>query len=501
MALYNTLLILSTSQAGYYHNDDENLPFFYLEEENIFSISSSDISGNSKNRSFQVVYDSESPNFNLIKLTDQAGFDYDIYNLNGPVNITNAQIWVNMPSDSRHWCLKLLNTDSNDHFEDCNENNMAPLLFNQSTGFPINGISLYENYSDKIIQMNIPNLENGDYEMSLEVTDWANNTILESWLISFDTILPIVSWNSNPSEDFLLNSHLQNLSWDSSEDVRINFSLNGESILLKNNSNNGYLNFQLNNTGVHLLCFEAIDNTFWHENYNVYRDCKSMLLDSSIYDTQVSTFTNEGLVSSDSLQVILQRESTQEIRWYRINSNEVNFIPPGEDVVVLNIELEEGYNEFKIEIYSLNETDEYSITLVKDSKAPNFSFSEYNFRNSPLNTLKTLEGFCEANLPVTISSDLENHDFICPNEGNFSIDISIPSESGIYEIVGFTTDEANNRADYQINVEKQDWGEWAIEDIKEQGPIFIWSVVPSTLLLIIILTNYLLSRRKKTLNL
>lgn len=494
-------LNLSMTQSGYYQSNNENLPFFFLEEENIFLISSSDVSGNSNNRTFQVVYDPESPNFNLIKITDQGGFDYDISNLNGPMNITSAQIWVNMASDSKQWCLKLLGIDSNDHFEDCNENNMSPLIFNQSTGYPINGISLYENHLDKILQMNIPNLINGDYEMTLEVTDWANNTVLESWFISFDTVLPIVSWISNPSEDFLLTSHLQNLSWQTSEDVRINFSVNGETILLKNNSNDGYFNFQLNKTGVHLLCFEAIDNTLWHENYNVYRVCKSMLLDSSIYDTQLSTFTNEGLVSSDSLQVILQRESTQEIRWYRNNSDLINFIPPGENVVVLNIDLEEGYNELIIEISSLNETDEYLITLVKDSKSPIFSFSEYYYRNSPLNNMKTLEGICEADLPVTISTDLENKDFICPEEGNFSIDISIPSESGIYKIVGFTTDEANNIADYQINVEKQDWGEWAFEDIKEQGPIFTWVIVSTLILLIIILSNHLLSRRKKSLNL
>ena len=490
------MIDLTNSQSSHYFNEGEYAPFYYLAEQNIFSINSSDVSGNSEERSFQVIYDANSPNFNLTKITDQGGFDYNMSILKGPTNITNAQIWIDIPSDSKEWCLRLVGISSNDNFEECDEKSLFPQIFNESTGYPINGVSEYENYFSTILQINLDNLTNGDYEMIIEVIDWANNSKTESWEISFDTITPIVNWYSNPSEDNTLNSHLQNLTWTVSEDVRVNFTIDGNLIFSENESNGGYFNYELVNTGAHLLCFEAIDNTLWHENYNSYRECTLMLLASSIYDTQVSAFTNEGLVSSDSLQVILQRESSQEIRWYSIDSGEVNIIPPGDDVVVLNIDLEEGYNEFMIEIFSLDEIDNYSISLIRDSTAPSFSFSEYNFRNSPLNTLKTLEGICEADLSVSISSDLENHDFICPKEGNFTIEISIPPQSGIYEIVGYTVDEAENRADYSINVEKQDWGEWALEDVKNQGPILFWGISVLSFLFIVIGINFIFTRRK-----
>ena len=197
------------------------------------------------------------------------------------------------------------------------------------------------------------------------------------------------------------------------------------------------------------------------------------------------------------MQVILQRESTQEIRWYRIGSETVNVISEGDEVIVLNIDLIEGNNDFMIEILSLDEIDNYSISLIKDSISPIFSFSEYNFRNSPLNTMKTVEGICETGLPVSISSDLENHDFICSKGGNFTIDISIPKQSGTYEIIGYTIDDAGNRADYSINVEKQDWREWALEDIKDQGPIYFWSISLFLFLLLVVLTNFIVIRRKK----
>ena len=494
------ILNLNNSQSGQYLVQDEYISFYYLDEQNTFSIKSSDFSGNYKERSFQVVFDDYSPEFEIMQIIDQAGFDYDLSNLLGPTNITNAQIWINIPSDSKEWCLRLIGINSNENFEKCDENIIYPQIFNESTGFPINGVSEYEEYFSTILQINLESLVNGDYEMIFEVFDWANNSRAEIWEISFDTIMPVISWYSSPSEDFSLNSHIQNLTWTTSENVTINYTIDGNLILYENTSYGGYFNYELNNTGVYTICFEAIDQTLWHENYNSFKDCKLMFLDPTIYDTQVSTFTNDGLVSSDSLQVILQRESTQEIRWYRIGSEEVNIIPEGDEVIVLNIELQEGDNQFIIEILSLDEIDNYSISLVKDSIAPTFYFSEYNFRNSPLNTMKTIEGICEADLPVSISSDLENHDFICPKEGNFSIDVSIPHQSGTYEIIGYTIDDAENRADYSINVEKQDWGEWALEDIKQQGPIFFWSVSVFLFLLLIVVTNFIFINRKNSVN-
>ena len=493
-------LNLTNSQSGQYVVQGEYIPFYYLDEQNIFSIKSTDFSGNYKERSFQVIFDNYSPEFEIIQVIDQSGFDYDLSNLLGPTNITNVQFWLNIPSDSKEWCLRLTGINSNENFEQCDENTIHPQIFNASTGFPINGISEYEDYFSTILEINLENLANGDYEMTFEVSDWSNNSRTEIWEISFDTTLPVISWYSSPSEDFSLNSHIQNLTWITTENVTINYTINGNSILSKNTSYGGYLNYELNNTGLYSICFEAVDQTSWHENYNSFKDCKLMFLDPTIYDTQVSAFTNEGLVSSDSLQVILQRESTQEIRWYRIGSEKVNIISEGDEVIVLNIDLIEGNNEFVIEILSLDEIDNYSISLIKDSIAPIFNFSEYNFRNSPLNTLKTIEGICETGLPVSISSDLENHDFICSKNGNFSIDISIPQQSGKYEIIGYTIDDAGNRADYSINVEKQDWGEWALEDIKDQGPIFFWGISLFSFLLLVLLTNFLVIRRKNTNN-
>ena len=48
-------LTLTNSQSGQYVVQGEYIPFYYLDEQNIFSIKSTDFSGNYKERSFQVI--------------------------------------------------------------------------------------------------------------------------------------------------------------------------------------------------------------------------------------------------------------------------------------------------------------------------------------------------------------------------------------------------------------------------------------------------------------
>ena len=490
------MLNLSLTQYGLYPSNEGDLPFYYLPNSNLFSINSTDTSGNYVNRNFQVIFDPLMENFSVIKIIDQGNFEYQINDITSPLNITNGQLLVNIPADSKKWCLRLQSIDSVGYFQECNSRISIPEIFNESTGYPINGISQYEENYGTIIQMNISDLPNGEYELSIEIIDWANNSKTETWPISFDTILPIVSWSLFPSDGPLLSNHFQNLSWGSSEKVDVNLLLNGD-IIYSTNGSNGFYDFELNYTGNHLFCFKAIDSTIFYENNNSYSECRTMSLDSSIYDSQLSTYTNDGLVSSDTLQVILQREGSQEIRWSRFGSDDINIIPPGDNLIILELYLVEGLNEFTVEIRSLDEIDEYSISLIKDSTSPIFSFSEVNHRNSPLNTLKQIEGVCEEGLIVKISNILEELQFICPTSGIFSLNISVPSNSGFYKIIGKTSDEANNEANYSIDVSKQDWEEWVKEDIQNKGPMLNWVIAISSFVFIITAINVFTSKRKE----
>lgn len=489
------ILTLSLTQQGRYSSIDGAKSFYYIDNSNSFSFNSSDLSGNYINRNFQVILDPKMTNFSVVKIIDQNNYEYFIDDILAPVNITSSQIWLNLPSDSKKWCLILKSINSIGYHEECNSVSSMPQIFNSSSGYPINGISDYEVNYDTIIQMDIPNLPNGDYELSIEITDWTNNSKVEVWPISFDTIPPVVSWSLYPSDDNMLNDHMQNLSWGASEYVDVIFSINGD-IEYYTNGTTGFFEFELNNTGNHIFCIIAIDLTSYYENKNIFEECRRMFLDSSIYDTQLSADTNGGLVSSDSLQVTLKREGSQEIWWMRLGSDMTNIIEAGDDYVILNLDLLEGDNEFKIEIRSLDEIDEYFISIQKDSISPELYFSEIEYRNSALNSLKELEGICEPGLSVTVNTVVEESEFICSTSGTFSLNLLVPNAPGEYQIIAKSTDLADNLVEYSILVNKQDWNQWAIEDIKNNGPILTWIILLSTIVFLITAASVLFQKRK-----
>ena len=488
-------LDLTVVQIGQYPSEDGYLPFYYVPNSNIFSFNSSDMSGNINSRNFQIIYDPEVNDVNILKILDQDNFEYQINDVPAPLNITNGELWINIPVDYKKLCVRLQSINSIGYFEECIYTEVIPEIFNESSGYPIEGIMNYGSDLDAIIFMDISELINGEYDFSIEIIDWANNSKIENWLVSFDTILPIVDWSLFPSQNAFLNGHIQNLSWGASEEVNVTLSLNGKEIYFAKGQN-GYFNLELNRTGNHLFCFKAIDLTIYYENINTFIECKLMILDPSLYDSLISADINEGLVSTDSLEVELLREGSQEIRWYRTDTDIVNIIPPGDDYVILKLDLLEGMNDFIIEIMSLDEIDEYFISLERDSKSPIFSFSERDYRNSPLNSLKQIEGTCEAGLLVEINTILDNSQFICPISEKFSLNISIPEDSGIYLINGKTIDDANNEAIYSIDVTKQDWGEWVKDDIKNKGPMLNWIIVISIIIFMATALNIVTSKRR-----
>ena len=147
------------------------------------------------------------------------------------------------------------------------------------------------------------------------------------------------------------------------------------------------------------------------------------------------------------------------------------------------MELEEGINEFVIEVDSLDSTDSYTITLERDSTPPILEFSEFEYRESPLTTSREISGICEPGLLVRISSPIQSRDVLCPDSGSFEVNISVPGDAGSYTISGTSIDEAKNSKTHEITVQKKDWVDWAIEDASESGPMLWWLSVVGLLVI------------------
>ena len=261
-------------------------------------------------------------------------------------------------------------------------------------------------------------------------------------------------------------------------------SINGKDLEVQSGSSGSY-EILLANTGNQVFCLSAVDRTIGQENNNTFEECRNFELPESDYDTSIFD-SNPGLVALDTIQVVLNRHQSQEIRWYSQTTGENGTIGPGDRTLVLSLDLVEGTNEFTIEVDSLDTTDSYSITLEKDSIPPLLSLSENIYRESPLTTTRGIFGTCEPGLLVRLTSPIESRDLTCPESGKIEINMSIPSEPGVHTIEAFSMDYAKNTNSTEIYLIKQDWVDWAVEDATGSGPMLFWFSL--ALLLLISLT-------------
>jgi hypothetical protein len=258
----------------------------------------------------------------------------------------------------------------------------------------------------------------------------------------------------------------------------------------------GYQAVILNTTGSKTFCIHATDRTIEQENRNSFHECREMELPESNYDTAVSG-DNHPLVSLDSVEIVLDRHHSQEVRWTSLTTGATGVVDPGEGVSVLSLELVEGQNDFVIEIDSLDSTDSYSISIERDSTPPALQFTEESYHGSTLTTLREISGECESGLLVRISSQVQSRDIICPESGQFYLNITVPGVQGQHVIEGFSMDTAKNTKSHQIEVLKQDWVDWAIDDAQSSGTmLWVFSLGIISLLSVIVVLTLRFSRSR-----
>ena len=468
----NHTILLEKSRFGIHNSHVGNSTFLYNVESNVFEVESKDGAGNSALASFQVVFDPDPPSdVTLISVTDQSGFSYLEEQLVYPVNLTIGTLDIEIPADARDWCINVIYISWVRTIE-CMSEGQMPYLLNQSSQLDSSGTIEYQGTQTISVPLDLEELGEGNLSIAISIEDWANNTYHHSWGMVLDTIPPLVSWAASPSSENTLGDHFQNLSWWSSEEVTITAKINGEELETQL-GNTGSFEFVLSRTGNHEFCLHAIDRTIDQENNNTYEECRIFVLPESSYDTSISN-SNLDLVSLDSIEVVLDRHESQEIRWFSQTTGDSGSIQPGEGTMILSLDLVEGTNEFTIEVDSLDSVDTYSISLERDSISPVLELSENYYRESPLSTYRQLSGVCEPGLLVSVSSIVQSRDIICPDSGSFELNLSIPVDPGLHKIEAYSMDEARNYNYTEIGVLKQDWSEWAIDDAIDSGPMLLW---------------------------
>ena len=467
---------------------DDDSSFFYVHGSSIFDIEVSDAAGNSFTRNFVVVFDPHAPSATLLDVTDQAGYHYTLEQMANPVNMSEGTLVVSIPVDIRDWCLRLQAVNSPHQTVQCESDSLIPQITMEDTPGQSTLISQYE--------INTTTLPDGDYTIFLEMTDWANNTVVEEWALGLDRSVPIVEWGISPGTDSAFFDHRQGLSWLSSEEAHVRFTIDGILVSERTGVTSGAL-FELNHTGVHEVCLEAVDMTEPQENDNRFLECRSILLDPAIYSTHVTADWNGGLGAIETVEAILQRGPDQEIWWSRAETGQRHLIERGASIVSVVFDLEEGDNQFLIEIHALDHVDNYSLSIVKDTIAPALNFYEVTNRTSTLETSRVVSGVCEQGSTVMLWTETDDEEFVCPSTGEFLVTIEIPPTPGNHTINGLSVDAANNQNSMSIEVLEQEWIDWAIEDARNSGPMLWWfSLAAIALLSVTALPLTVLRRRR-----
>ena len=473
--------LLEEAEIGFH--EASNSPYYFLDGSSVFTISVSDQAGNTVNREFQVIFDPDSPSDSeFLVMEDQDGNHYSSEDVVLPLNLTSGYLDVEIPSDTKSWCLSINSEVGDYRTEECGESLTIPVSFNASVGHPEpEEQGGNQEYYVTTLPLSTDGLPDGEYTVRLDLIDWANSTASENWPISIDKSAPVVQWSTSPSHNTSLFDHRQEIIWSSSELVTYEFTSNGDPIL-QGDGELGMWPFEISKTGIQELCFYAVDETQNRANSNYFRECRTMELSSKIYDTLILANWNGGIVSSEEVTAKIQLGPDQQIRWSEERSSEFNLVIPSSVIEDVTFDLMEGENKFTVEVDSLNETDTYYLTVVRDTIPPVISIEERINRTTSLAQTRVVQGVCEGGTNLLVWSEIESIALPCPSSGTFSVEVDILKPPGEYDIHVISTDFANNEAMAVTTVLMQDWPDWAIDDAKNMGPMLGWFSVAGLLL-------------------
>ena len=318
-----------------------------------------------------------------------------------------------------------------------------------------------------------------------------------------DRTLPEVDWSISPSNNGVLSDHRLGLSWTSSENIELEFLHNGELISEWNASYGGHF-FELNFTGEHEFCILAWDSTQGQYNENYISECQKFMLDPSLYYSAIWANWDGSVVGTESVNLAFQRGPAQwaNVTHVAAGTDVEDLQPtysfePGANFIDVELQLDEGVNEFYLEIDALDHVQTYWLEVERDTVNPVIELYELANRTSNLDSIRILEGICEPRASVTVWTEVSATSFICGAEGNFSLQLGIPANASWHKVEVTTVDLGGNTNATSIEVLYQEWLDWAIDDAEAGGPILYYGIgIILGLIVVIGLTVVLVGRKK-----
>jgi len=297
---------------------------------------------------------------------------------------------------------------------------------------------------------NLSTFEDGELIFELNARDWAGNWNSVSVDLNLDTTAPSIEWITPIDLDPNFNHHLITISWDVDEYSNQYIYHNGDLISEVNGYGIQNLELELTRTGTHEFCIFAIDSA-----QNFAENCIESYLSSDIYVTDVYAPWNGKIINDHVVSAEISSGPNQTVSWSKLYGN--NWVVHQQEesfdqFTTISFNLDEGVNNLRIYVSTLDGYVIHELSVILDSKAPKLT------TDVSLNNLVTsyeiveITGDCEPELLVNARLQSDFSEVECSLSGRYLITLPLNGPEGEKEIFISSEDEAGNFIEITLEI-------------------------------------------------
>jgi hypothetical protein len=439
---------------------------------NTFRVDAVDLAGNWNQLEFDIVYDEAGPTNDLPAQVDKqvkfvqttgespngswawppfAGIDSDF---SGALNARTGPLLLHLESifDTRRMCVRLLDESGVSHYRDCEHQQTPPWGSDSSAHVRAAGTTsprAQEPWAHVTFEfeVNQSQLLDGEYQVEVELLDFAENWGHENFTLKLDRTSPDVNWLS-PANNVTLLHHEFVAEWNISEPARVQVLIDGLAAteVTSQHTITSSASLVLESTGEHEVCIHAVDLSFGPDP-NTVLECIIVQLPPETYIPTLTADWNGSVVNTPTVFADLHLGPDQAWSLSRLSNS--TWIPvtsdrPGDADLSVPVGLLEGDNYIRFDISALDQMFVFVLEVHLDTQPPHLTIDSppRDVHSSSWSTEVT--GGCQPGLVVHVRIADESAAGPCADVGTYAVRIDLPGVDGLWLLNVSSTDIAGN---------------------------------------------------------
>ncbi len=297
---------------------------------------------------------------------------------------------------------------------------------------------------------NLSEIEDGELIFKLHARDWAGNWNEVNQSLYLDTKPPSIEWISPSFSGFNAPDQYFSLSWNIDEESTQYISHNGNLISEVEGSGIHVLDVEFDKTGIHEFCIFSIDLA-----QNIAEDCIEVNLSSDIYLTGVYAPWNGKTINNAEVSAEISAGPNQTYGWAKLIGNtwvDQQQQEKVEGVKTVMFNLEEGNNDLRIYISTLDGYVIHELSVILDTEVPKLN-TDISLKNKTIsNDVLEITGDCEPGLYVNAILQSDFSEVECSEIGRYALTLPLSGEDGNKVIILSSEDLAGNKIEITLNI-------------------------------------------------